>query len=285
MRLPRLLVPTVLLALFVPGAIAEVCGSSSGCEFWDNSYHEYVLYEEDTTKIDVLIIPPASPFALRDTTTAKLAVQGCKDGINAFGATWFKSAMNINAYVVGQDTIPQDALNDPEVVIVISEHDPVLLFGIGAEPKQMVVTCESFGQQTLQQFPGHAHDGAQVSSADCTGTGFMCFAVNTNFLLGGTYQMYDLIAHEFGHCLGTGHVGDALDFDAKTVPAYDVMSYMYRSSHVNCVSNMNVKVMEGIYGHLLGQPASNDLHPGDYYTMSSGYQQVNCANPARGILN
>jgi hypothetical protein len=287
MRLPRVLLPIALLAIAVPGAIAEVCQSSNGCQFWDNSYHEYVLYEEDTTKIDVLIYPSAGPFSLRDMTTAKFAVQGWKDGINAFGATWFKSNMNISAYIVGKDTnIPADALTDPEIIIVMSQHNPVLLFGIG---EQLPVSfCSQRDGLAAEGIP-HVDPNSYVQQFQCKSGGLTCVALNTNFLLEGTIQMYDLVAHEFGHCLGhclgPGHVGDALDFNAKTVPAYDVMSYMSKTLQVNCVSNMNVRVMEGIYAPLLGQSSSIFLEPGDYYTMStSTYQQLNCPNPQVTIL-
>jgi hypothetical protein len=268
MRLPKmLLLPAAVLAFLVPGAVAEVCQSSNGCQFWDNNYHEYVLYEQDTTKVDVLIYPSAGPFPLRDVTIAKHSVQAWKDGINNYGQTWFKNSVSINAYAPGIDATPPpaDAITDPEVIIVISEHDPVLLFGIGLQSPFSVCTQQGGVQSVAEP---HVHDGGFVQQVQCRSGGFVCLALNTNFLLGGTVQMFDLIAHEFGHCLGTGHVGDALDFNAKTVPPYDVMSYQYTPSGKNCVSNLNIRTMEGVYAPLLSQPSSTWLQPGDYYTMA-----------------
>jgi hypothetical protein len=280
MRATPLAILLSLLGLALPLSTAEVCQSASGCEFWDANYHEYTLYRVDATKIDVLILPPASPFALRDITTAKLAIQGWKDGINALGSTAFKSGVQINYYAVGQDNVPQDALADPEIVVVMAEVNPVLLFGIGYQSPFGLCAQQGGIAQALEP---HEHDGAYVQQFQCQTGGYVCLALNTNFLLGGRTQMYDLVAHEFGHCLGTGHVGDALDFDAKTVPAYDVMSYMYRSSHVNCVSSLNLRSLEGIYATLLG--TGTQLNPGSYYTMAtSSYSQYACPQPPPGSI-
>src|SRR5687767_12443049 len=132
MRAWLALAAAIVMSAAFPLTGAAVCQSSSGCEFWDANYHEYVLYKVDDTKVDVIVYPPASAYAYRDSTTARLAIQGWEDGIQALGATWFKTGIQINIYVVGQDlVIPADALEDPEISVVISEHNPVLLFGIG----------------------------------------------------------------------------------------------------------------------------------------------------------
>ena len=255
------------------------CSSESTCDFWDDDYHGYALYEPDTAEIDVLVVPSASADSARDTQVARAAIQAWDDGVDALGATWFAAGFTIRLYVLGQDQVPDEAMQDPEIVVLMNEHDPFVLLGLGLEPKQYA--CGILGLETESERLVHAHDGMRIVAADCTGgvTGNVCFAINTNFLFGSSVYLYDLVAHEVGHCLGPGHVGDALDFSAKRVPVQDIMSYQHDDAQVHCVSTLNLRVMEGLYGHLLGQTGAR-LHAGDYYAMPrSQYSHVDCANP------
>lgn len=253
----------------------QFCDSASDCTFWDEDYHEYVLYNVDTYVFDVLIVPSASIDSSRDTASARAAVQAWEDGGRALGAAWFRDNFTINVYVLGQDNVPPEALADPEIVVLLSEHNPFLLFGVGLEPKQF--GCQLFGQESVHDYAVHRHEGVEIIASDCTGIGFTCFAVNTSFLLGSSVWMQDLVAHEVGHCLGVGHVGDALDFSAKRVPVQDIMSYQHHDTQVHCVSNLNVRVLEALYAPLLGQTVSQPVSAGDYYTMAkTAYTHVNC---------
>lgn len=273
----------VLAAAIVPFSNANVCATASGCEFWDGNYHEYTLYEVDTGNVDVLIVPPATPQSGQDAETARMAIQAWDDGINALGAPWFADGVTIRTYVLGTDDPPQEALLDPEIIVVAAEYNPVLLFGIGEQAPASI--CRARGG-ALATFPTHQHDGLKVMAAECADGGITCVALNTNFLLADIFQgrdgqrlFYDLVAHEFGHCLGTGHVGDAGDFDARTVPLSDIMSYNDVPSHVHCVSTLNVRSLEGIFAEALGGPAA-PLAPGSYLAMApSAYSQVACPNP------
>ncbi|HWG92493.1 MAG TPA: hypothetical protein VNZ52_16730 [Candidatus Thermoplasmatota archaeon] len=252
------------------------CPSEAQCDFWDDQFHEYVLYRVDTYVVDVLIVPPASPFAARDTATMKRVVEAWGEGIQALGQDWFVSNFKLNVYVVGTDTIPEEALKDPEIVVVGAEYNPVLLFGIGY---QLPEVCLNRGG-ALATYPDHEHDGMTILAAECKQGGLTCVALNTNFLLGGERRMYDLVAHEFGHCLGIGHVGDALDFKAKTVPVQDIMSYQYDEKQVHCVSTLNVRVLEGVYAPLLDRPRGEHLLAGSFFSMNPAeYAQVPCQNP------
>ena len=254
------------------------CQSESGCKFWDEQFHEYVLYNVDTYNVNVFIVPSASPNATKDTQTMKAAAQAWADGIKQLGQPWFATKFKMNIYVLGQDTPPQDALQHPTIIILAAEYNKAVLFGIGIEPKQLL--CSSIGQGTILQYPTHSHDGFQIQAADCTGTGFLCMAINTNFLLGSDVYMQDLVAHEFGHCLGGGHVGDALDFSAKRVPIQDIMSYQHNDSQIHCVSDLNVRVLENLYAPLMGQNVTAPLKAGDSYAMNqSEYQHAACKNP------
>lgn len=254
----------------------QVCETADGCTFWDDDYHEYTVYELDTAELDVLIVPAASATLTQTNAMAK-AVRAWADGAQAFGADWFRDGFRINAYVVGQDSIPPAALQDPEIVVLGAEVNPLVLFGIGLEPKQIL--CAVMGEGAERSYRAHAHDGMEVRAADCTGYGFTCFAINSSFLDGGAIYMQDLVAHEVGHCLGGGHVGDALDFSAKLAPRQDIMSYQHNETHVHCVSNMNVRVLEDVYAGILGHSEA-DLHRvGEYTTFPlRDYRHVLCEN-------
>jgi len=254
----------------------EDSGDGSPCDFWDEDYHEYVVYDLDTPVIDVLIVPPASPDAMRNTEGARLAVQQWEDGIRHFAQPWFNESFDVTVAVVGLDVPSIDSVQDPEIVVVSTGALGIL--GIGLEPKQLGCQLISEGNEARSTYPVHAHHGMEVRAQDCTGTGFTCFALN----FGGAeaFGLYDLIAHEVGHCLGAGHVGDALDFRSRYAPVEDIMSYQNNATQVHCVSTMNVRVLEGVYAHLLDQPEEMWLPRGSYYAMSPlDYRQAPCANP------
>ena len=254
------------------------CSSASNCDFWDEDYHEYVLYDVDTPVIDVLIVPSASLQSAQDTAVMKAAVLAWHTGVDQLAVSWLANAFTMNVYVVGQDAIPESARNDPEIIVLAAEYNPFVLLGIGLEPKQYA--CQAFGAYSLREYPLHSHDGMDIAAADCAGMGSVCVAANMNFLLGTKNQLYDLVAHEVGHCLGVGHVGDALDFAAKRVPIHDIMSYQEDPAKVHCVSTLNVRVLESLYAPVLGQTVTQPVGPGDYYDMAtSQYSQVNCPNP------
>jgi hypothetical protein len=266
----------VLLA--APTANAAVCTKSSGCEFWDENYHELILYEVDTAQVDVLIVPPVAATTLWDLPAIEQSIAAWESGIDALGPAWLANGLNIDSYVLGVDTPPQAALLDPEIVIWSASYNPVLLFGIGEQVPFSV--CRS---QSAASF-AHQHEGSDwlVQATSCEDGGIQCHVINTNFLTGTTRQMYDLNAHEFGHCLGIGHVGDALDFDAKRVPLTDIMSYNDVPSQVHCVSSLNILALQEVYEPVLGTGIGQA--PLTYVQMApSAYTQVACTNPQDGL--
>ncbi len=245
------------------------------CDYWDEDFHEYVVYDLDTPVIDVVILPSAGPDAV-GAAASRMSVQAWEDGIRAYASPWFNASFEMNVYMVGQDVPSLDAVVDPEVVVVSA--GVLGIFGIGAEPKQLGCMMLSEGGEARFTYPEHRHGNVLVQAADCTGTGFTCFAINVGGA--GLNELYDLIAHEVGHCLGAGHVGDALDFRSRYAPAEDIMSYQSNATQVHCVSSMNVRVLEGVYAHLLDQPEETWLPAGSYYAMSPlDYKQVQCPNP------
>lgn len=288
MRWSILLAPALMAAfLLPPAAQPAVCTSASGCEFWDNNYHMYMLNDWDVPELDVIIVPSVSVNAMSDTATIEKAVDDWENAIQNNGASWLTSVFEINRYTVGFDTIPQEALADPEIFIFTAEYNPFVLFGIGFETP--VHACLD---GTMNLLPGHPHDGSsplQTSQARCDDLGQTCSVVNTNFLLGGKRRLYDLVTHEFGHCLGIGHVGDALDFDAKTAPIHlngaadesDIMSYQHNPAKVHCVSSLNIVGINGAFARTLGRPSSEWLVGNQYVHMTPGpaYSYVPCTNP------
>lgn len=268
---------TFLLLASSPTASAAVCPTASGCEFWDNDHHEYILYEVDTSSIDVLVLPPATPFAaLGDMDVLRASVEAWDSGIDALGPAWLADGVDIRTYVIGEDIPPQAALQDPEIIVVTAEYNPFVLFGIGLQVPFGVCTTQGGVAGTVFQH-SHGRDSS-VQAFQCESGGVQCVVLNTNFLLGGERRLYDLNAHEVGHCLGIGHVGDALDFDAKTVPRTDIMSYNDVPSQVHCVSTLNIRAFEAVYAPLLGQPGGQS--PGTYVHQSpAAYAQVGCPNP------
>lgn len=254
-----------------PWPVGNFCGS--GCQFSDDQFHQYTLYDVDTPNIDIIIVPPASPFVLSQTKPMVDAVKAWRDGIQLLGQDWAREGIKFNIYLAGTDTIPPEALQDPEIVVLGAEVNPVVLFGIGlAQPVSMCLERGGF----TRTYETHEHDGMRIVAGECKKGGFTCYAINTNFLFGGAVYMQDLVAHEVGHCLGTGHVGDALDFSAKTVPLDDIMSYQH-TVKPHCVSNMNVRSLEDVYATLLDRPEADKLRAGQYLAFNpEHYEQVSC---------
>lgn len=284
MRIMPAIVGLLLIAITVQAA-----------DFNDNDYHEYILSEVDTAAIDVLILPPASPYALRDAELVQGGIEAWDEGINELGPQWLADGIDIRSYVLGFDIPTNEALLDPEIIVVSAEYNPALLFGIGLQVP--ISWCHGIGPGAgqidwIEELPldpdFHEHGGVWgMFSMSCDDGGKQCVVLNTNFLWlpddENARNMFDLNTHEVGHCLGIGHVGDALDFTANNYPKQDIMSYEH-GSHVHCVSNLNIRALEAVYGGLLGHPEL--FQPsGTYVHMNpSQYDYVDCDEPVVGLF-
>lgn len=243
----------------------------------NGQYSENILYAVDTADIDVLIIPPASPWFSMDLEYVERALQTWKSGIASFGG-WLGNGIDIEYYTLGWDVVPEHVLLDPEIIVVTSEHNPFLLFGIGLQ--NPVSWCNGIGANGQIDWGTpleEKHGPWQAFHAECDGGGRQCYAVNTNFLLGGARELHNLVAHEVGHCLGIGHVGDALDWSAPSneLPPGDIMSYQHSVTH--CVSSLNIRALQAVYTELLGGNVAHQ-HSG-YVNVSPGsYSKHNCGN-------
>ena len=219
----------------------------------------------DSPKVDVLILVPVSPAAERDMRIMRQVVEMWDGGIDYLaketGQDWLREVeFRITVDAVGNvDTYP---VYDPEIVIVAS--NPAGGIGIGIDPTQFLnelqvydtdgVPCTGvqnpFDFSSWAALPGFdSHHGERegVYVEDCGGAGGnVCFAVNGAIdpLPGVTdvFGIFDLISHEFGHCLTLGHVGDGAEGAWGPVPTNDIMSYSEDPPGLSkCVSTLDVE--------------------------------------------
>ena len=226
-------IATVLLSIPL---IALATGTSTAQEA---TYQESVFKTWDTTTLDVLIVPPhhgeiyngngplgggnpmeATPFNSYLLATED-SIAAWDEAIARFAPDWLASTYETNPYVIGRDLVPPEALEDPEIVITASEHKGHIL-------------------------------GVAVNLA-----GNHCVINNSMFWTASyTYtDMYNISTHEFGHCLGAGHI-------VSDEPTHDVMFPTYndtvgaKDNHEHCISNLNVMTLEASFA-----PSDSDATP------------------------
>lgn len=226
--------------------------------FTDDCYHMRTgLNGLDTPEIDVLIIPPVSTYPERDLRTMRAAVEMWDDGIHTLATEmdmqWLSDGVDIEIFI-DDDRLSTDPLWDPEIVVVAT--NPVGGAGIGIDPLAMVFGIKGpcHGQPNplagfedwaaIPGFDNHHGNESGTYTADCEGGGPICYAINgaidpaPGFI--DFFGLFDLVAHEVGHCLTVGHVGDANDHEAEAVPYADIMSYTDQP-HDKCVSTLDVQ--------------------------------------------
>jgi hypothetical protein len=278
------------VASYPYGGMTQYCRDNETCDFWDDQFHEGAVYEMDTLVVDAIVFPVPGVDPIVATQTARMATATWQN-VTDLAEPWFAQAFQLHTYAVGIDVPSADAVADPEVLVVSEQGQRSTSIGLNAEQ----VVCSVLGPQALSPavtgplatrvYPIHEHDGMAILAADCITGGFRCVALNFSGALGGSNALYDLIAHEVGHCLGASHVGDALDFNARYVPEADIMSYADNPSRVSCPSTLNARVMEGIYAHLADQPVPEWVEGDAYYAMDPwDYRQVDCPLPPPGPL-
>ncbi len=202
----------------------------------DGSYDIPVWFEWGESTLDVLIVPPAHGQIVNgngalnggdpsEATPFNSYLAAIEDSIaewdkavDMFGPGWLQSGLVTNVYVIGRDQVPDSALRDPEIVVISDETKGPIL-GVAFSTRPCIVDNSKF------------------------------------FVTSFTYEdMYNVSAHEYGHCLGLDHVVDAH-------PAHDVMAGTYadpvgaKGTHLHCVSNLDVKGLEAAFGKLFSQPA------------------------------
>ena len=250
-RLARLIVLAALLALGI--LIAQVSASAA------TTYVQPVWFTWEKKTLDVLIVPPEhgqvhngngflggtsggvnelTPYENSYLRATEQSAADWKRAISTFGASWLSSGLVINNYVVGRDTIPQAALTNPEIIVTSDQNKgPILGVSISTRP---------------------------------------CIVDNSKFFITSFTEvdMYNISAHEYGHCLGLDHTFGSPD-DATIT--HDVIYATYndtvgtKGNHKHCISNLNVKGLELVFGGLFGQPSG-----GNATMASTSYQRISC---------
>lgn len=275
-------------------AMNQYCLDEANCTYWDGRFHEGTVYELDTTVLDAVVMPVPGVLPTGATAAAGQATAAWTL-VEQFAADWFVDAWELNTHVVGSGAPGTDFVTDPEIVVVSEGVQRSTSIGLNAEQLACGIAgvvpteaeSEAFvpGSIATRVYPVHEHDGMAIFAAECITGGFRCAALNFASALSGNNGLYDLVAHEVGHCLGLSHVGDALDFNARFVPEADIMAYADNPSRVSCASNLNARVMEGIYAELAGQERPAWMDDVDHMGMDPwDYETAECPLPTSGPL-
>jgi hypothetical protein len=274
--------------------------------FDDGCFHQFMVNNPDTPSIDVLIIPPPGATALRDANMLRASVHmwetGLKEGAHTSGMDWLRDGIRITPFVLGEDVPAVPAALAPEIVVVLQDAGPLgvawAFAGVGIDGP--LNFCHPVAAATAGTFPtadqiraqpgfdGHDGHGWGNLQASCDGqrtclvVGAVAYDLPTDFQ---AMNLYDLMSHEFGHCLGLGHVGDASDFASLAYPPDDIMSYAqdgHQPAYDLCVSNLDLKTFAYRYQPLI--PGASALgysaDSAGYIEMQGGANPINADNTA-----
>lgn len=331
---------------FGAGNLPPGCEADSLVNYTDNvCYHQRTgMNGLDDPKVDVVILIPATPDAERDARIMRQAVEMWDGGIQnlgpQMGLNWLSTGMRFNIHVAVLDVANSEGFNpypiaDPDIVVVATTN-PFGGLGIGIDPVVSAgdlikvidptlpfadgnVPCTGlsnpFDMDAWQSVPGfdaHHGDTSGTYTQDCPGSGGnICFAVNTALdPAPDTIEitsLFDMVAHEFGHCLTIGHVGDGAEGPWGKVPTNDIMSYNADPVGLNkCVSTLDVEGIAISMSHYIdtdgdgevtnadqldandpagdGTDAFQTQHPRDHFYASGTGKPRDCPQPDLGII-
>lgn len=307
-----------------PGCIRDMSATNPA----NTCYHMRTgLNALDSPVIDVLILVPVSPTVERDSRIIRQSIEMWDAGIdylaNQKGLAWLADGTEfhitvdnfdpVNGYGGEFTTYP---IVDPEIVVIAS--NPVGGAGIGIDPLGLnfchgiANPLDMDGWEALPGFNSHHSGRSGTYVEDCGGRGGnICFAINgaidplpENF---DFFQLYDLVSHEFGHCLTLGHVGDGAEGSWGVVPTNDIMAYSQDPPGKNkCVSTLDVEAfairMSG-YLDVNGDGAINGAdklyandhlgqggnpfqiqHPSNHFYASTTGKASDCPQPDKGLV-
>lgn len=305
----------------------------------NDCYHMKVgLNALDSPQVDVAVLVPVSPTVERDMRIMRQAVEMWEGGINYLSQEmdlgWLHSGVDFHVTVDAIDLTGDEGgelttypLVDPEIVVIAT--NPVGGVGIGVDPMWLsrqleivdenLVPCHTIENpldfeywENVPGFDSHHEDRSGTYVEDCGGAGGnVCFAINgaVDPVPGVTdvFSLYDLVSHEFGHCLTVGHVGDGADGPWGQVPTNDIMAYSADPPGLNkCVSTLDVegfalrmsKYLDVNGDATVGESdhlEPNDLpgdgrqpfqvqHPDHHHYASSSGSPLDCPQPDLGVL-
>jgi hypothetical protein len=294
----------------------------------------------DSPQIDVLVMLPLTPAVERDMRIMRQAVEMWEGGIDylapQMGMQWMADGVDFHVTVDYFDPVggnggefTTEPVVDPEIV-VIGALNPVGVTGIGIDPVANTfvnpngpLPClpvdNPFDIEQWEALPGfndHHQERSGTYNEDCGDTdggqsgGNVCFAVNTALdPAPGTVELaslFDLVAHEFGHCLTVGHVGDGAEGWWAATPTNDIMAYHSDPPGINkCVSTLDVEGLATVMSRYLdvdgdGVAGNNPLvandqagqggnpfqvqHPRDHLYASSTGAPLDCPQPDLGLV-
>ncbi len=331
---------------FGDGNLPQGCiVSRSALDPANDCFHMKVgLNALDSPQVDVAVLVPVSPTVERDMRITRQAVQMWEGGIDhlaeQMGLGWLADGVDFHV-TIDQIDLTGDSggelttypLVDPEIVVVVT--NPVGGLGIGIDPvdfgaeadeimqlgivNEDLVPCHNiqnpFDFETWENIPGfndHHQSRTGTYTEDCGGAGGnVCFAINGAIdpAPGTTdvFSLFDLVAHEFGHCLTVGHVGDGADGPWGPVPTNDIMAYSADPPGLNkCVSTLDVEGFALQMSHYLDVDGNgsiddadvldpNDVagdglnsfqvqHPDDHLYASSTGDPRDCPQPDLGLV-
>ncbi len=235
----------------VVGALL-LLGAPGGAE---TVYEQQVITDWNRSQIDVHIVPPGhGPLANQDESLAggstaqahpwdnayvramEDAVEGWRRAIDAFGEPWLRDAVVLTTTVGGRDG------------------------AVGQGADILIVPAESHLGSLGMAF---------TSNRPCA----ISVAMHRDESL--SYEdMFNIAGHEVGHCLGLAHV-DGVE------PSADIMATIYpeavgaAGNPIHCMSNLNVRGIEGAFAEYLGQP--EHTWRATAYVAASEYQRAPCA--------
>lgn len=229
-------------------------------------------------------------------------------------------------------------LVDPEIVVIAT--NPVGGIGIGVDPVDLgsqvpgaapvelpgleivnsdMVPCHNIQNpldfeywEGLPGFDSHHGTRSGTYTEDCGGAGGnVCFAINGAIdPEPGTldiFGIFDLVSHEFGHCLTLGHVGDGAEGSWGRLASNDIMAYSQDPpGGTKCVSTLDVEGVALRMSRYLdangdgnidendrlyandqigeGAQAFHVQHPHDHLYASSTGSPLDCPQPDLGIV-